>query len=71
MTASGRQAKRRDVIITPFIAIGACVLQSAVAKAEDKSPAEIETQTHKVVSTTADGQQPAAVEDEVINFEDI
>ncbi|CAA3033398.1 Hypothetical predicted protein [Olea europaea subsp. europaea] len=67
VTASGRQAKRRDVIITPFIAIGACVLQSAVAKAEDKSPAEIETQTHKVVSTTADGQQPAAVEDEVIN----
>lgn len=54
-TASRRQAKRRDVIITPFIAIGACVLRSAVANAEDKSLAEIEKQTQKVVRSTAEG----------------
>ncbi|KAK4489308.1 hypothetical protein RD792_005112 [Penstemon davidsonii] len=32
-----RHAKRRDVLITPFLAFGAYALRSAVAKAEEKS----------------------------------
>ncbi|GMH19341.1 hypothetical protein Nepgr_021182 [Nepenthes gracilis] len=29
---------RRDVLVTPFLAAGACVLRSAIARAEEKSP---------------------------------
>ncbi|KAL2526702.1 Protein of unknown function (DUF399 and DUF3411) [Abeliophyllum distichum] len=67
-TASRRQAKRRDVILTPFIAIGACVLRSAMAKAEDKSPVDMATQSQKVVSSTPEEvPPPPKVVEEVIN----
>ncbi|KAL2549827.1 hypothetical protein Fot_11357 [Forsythia ovata] len=68
VTASRRQTKRRDVILTPFIAIGACVLRSAMAKAEDESPVEMATQSQKVVSSTPEGvPPPPKVVEEVIN----
>ncbi|KAJ9539883.1 hypothetical protein OSB04_026389 [Centaurea solstitialis] len=43
--------RRRDVLVTPLIAIGACVLRSAVAKAEDV----------KAVATAESAVAPAAV----------
>ncbi|KAI3470932.1 hypothetical protein Pfo_027595 [Paulownia fortunei] len=67
-----RQAKRRDVLITPFLAVGAYALRSAVAKAEEKPPLEGET-TARQPPQQAGVSSPAAVDasqvakEEVIN----
>ncbi|KAK4436470.1 protein RETICULATA-RELATED 6, chloroplastic [Sesamum alatum] len=42
-SGEARPAKRRDVLITPFLAVGAYALRSAVAKAEEKPPLAGET----------------------------
>lgn len=46
-------AKRRDVLIAPFLAVGAYALRSAVAKAEEKLPREGEITPRKLNSTEA------------------
>lgn len=58
-------ARRRDVIITPLIAIGASVLKSAVARADEKSPESVAP-----ANNTAETPAVVAVEkkkEEVIN----
>ncbi|KAL0359129.1 UNVERIFIED_CONTAM: protein RETICULATA-RELATED 6, chloroplastic [Sesamum angustifolium] len=42
-SGDARPAKRRDVLITPFLAVGAYALRSAVAKADEKPPLAGET----------------------------
>ncbi|PIN19007.1 hypothetical protein CDL12_08321 [Handroanthus impetiginosus] len=62
-------AKRRDVLITPFLAMGAYALRSAVAKAEDKSLLEGGgTDQQKAVASSPDAVDvPPAGKEEVIN----
>ncbi|WOG94104.1 hypothetical protein DCAR_0313396 [Daucus carota subsp. sativus] len=58
-------ARRRDVIVAPLIAIGASVLKSAVARADEKSPESIAT-----VKSAAETPAVVSVEkkkEEVIN----
>ncbi|KAL8535373.1 hypothetical protein ACS0TY_011136 [Phlomoides rotata] len=47
------KTKRRDVLIAPFLAVGAYALRSAVVKAEEKPPREGESADRKVNSTEA------------------
>lgn len=42
-SGDARPTKRRDVLITPFLAVGAYALRSAVAKADEKPPLAGET----------------------------
>ncbi|EPS71417.1 hypothetical protein M569_03329 [Genlisea aurea] len=67
--------KRRDVLITPFLAAGAYVLRSAVARAEEKSLPEAvglsapTLQQHVVETspTPSDAASPTTPKEEVIN----
>ncbi|KAK3015188.1 hypothetical protein RJ639_005397 [Escallonia herrerae] len=51
---------RRDVLVTPFIAIGACVLRSAAARADEKRP-------ESAAAVTVSPPPPATKVEEVIN----
>ncbi|GFP86582.1 hypothetical protein PHJA_000802000 [Phtheirospermum japonicum] len=67
-SGESRLAKRRDVLVTPFLAIGAYALRSAVAKAEENPAAEggIEArQSPKQAESSSTDAPPAA--EEVIN----
>ncbi|CAI9091798.1 OLC1v1026914C1 [Oldenlandia corymbosa var. corymbosa] len=48
--------RRRDVLVAPFLAIGACVLRSAVARADEKPP---EVATPAVESESVGTKPPA------------
>ncbi|KAL0341226.1 UNVERIFIED_CONTAM: protein RETICULATA-RELATED 6, chloroplastic [Sesamum radiatum] len=59
-SGDARPAKRRDVLITPFLAVGAYALRSAVAKADEKPPlaettppppASVDTAKDEVISS--------------------
>ncbi|KAK6121996.1 hypothetical protein DH2020_044258 [Rehmannia glutinosa] len=71
-SGDARLAKRREVLVTPFLAVGAYALRSAVAKAEEKPPSEgdaIARQNTKQVEVSSRDavEAPAAVKEEVIN----
>ncbi|KAK6145583.1 hypothetical protein DH2020_022403 [Rehmannia glutinosa] len=71
-SGDARLAKRREVLLTPFLAVGAYALRSAVAKAEEKPPSEgdaIARQNTKQVEVSSRDavEAPAAVKEEVIN----
>ncbi|CAL5363947.1 unnamed protein product [Camellia sinensis] len=58
---------RRDVLVTPFLAIGACFLRSAVARADEKTP-ESGAATPPPETVTATTAPPVAkVEEEAIS----
>ncbi|KAL2227371.1 protein RETICULATA-RELATED 5, chloroplastic-like [Sesamum indicum] len=66
------QPKRRDVLITPFLAAGAYAFRSAVAKADEKPALEGEARTPELpqqvaVSSTAEVEADPAAKEEVIN----
>ncbi|KAL0282229.1 UNVERIFIED_CONTAM: protein RETICULATA-RELATED 5, chloroplastic [Sesamum angustifolium] len=66
------QPKRRDVLITPFLAAGAYAFRSAVAKADEKPALEGEARAPELpqqvaVSSTAEVEADPAVKEEVIN----
>ncbi|KAL0402960.1 UNVERIFIED_CONTAM: protein RETICULATA-RELATED 6, chloroplastic [Sesamum radiatum] len=52
-SGDARPAKRRDVLITPFLAVGAYALRSAVAKADEKPPLAAETTPSPPVAVDA------------------
>ncbi|XP_073305334.1 protein RETICULATA-RELATED 6, chloroplastic-like [Primulina huaijiensis] len=52
--------KRRDVLITPFLAAGAYVLRSAVARADDNLPVEGEAPAPSVLNETLVSSQSEA-----------
>ncbi|KAL3630550.1 Protein RETICULATA-RELATED 6, chloroplastic [Castilleja foliolosa] len=60
------QPKRRDVLITPFLAVGAYALRSAVAKADEKPAPEVELQTSVAVTSPDEVDPDPAEKDEVI-----
>lgn len=67
-----RQLKRRDVLATPFLAVGAYAFRAALAKAEDKPALEGEAQTPQppheaAVSSPDEVDGDPAAKDEVIN----
>ncbi|KAK6156055.1 hypothetical protein DH2020_010303 [Rehmannia glutinosa] len=67
-----RQPKRRDVLITPFLAAGAYAFRSAVARADEKPALEGEAQTPlpqqlAAVSSPDEVDADPAAKDEVIN----
>ncbi|KAK6121991.1 hypothetical protein DH2020_044265 [Rehmannia glutinosa] len=71
-SGDARLAKRRDVLVTPFLAVGAYALRSAVAKAEEKPPAVGDAAARQntkqaEVSSRDAVEAPAAVKEEVIN----
>ncbi|KAL0307583.1 UNVERIFIED_CONTAM: protein RETICULATA-RELATED 6, chloroplastic [Sesamum calycinum] len=71
-SARNCQPKRRDVLITPFLAAGAYAFRSAVAKADEKPALEGEARTPELpqqvaVSSTAEVEADPAVKEEVIN----
>ncbi|KAK4433382.1 protein RETICULATA-RELATED 6, chloroplastic [Sesamum alatum] len=66
------QPKRRDVLITPFLAAGAYAFRSAVAKAEEKPALEGEAPTPELpqqvaVSSTGEVEADQAAKEEVLN----
>ncbi|KAL3652276.1 Protein RETICULATA-RELATED 6, chloroplastic [Castilleja foliolosa] len=68
-SSESRLVKRRDVLVTPVLAIGAYILRAAVAKAEEKPPAEGEIEARQspkqAEANSADAPPPA--KEEVIN----
>ncbi|KAK2982457.1 hypothetical protein RJ640_026300 [Escallonia rubra] len=58
--------RRRDVLVTPLIAIGACVLRSAAARADEKRPESAAAMTAMTVSPQPP-PPPATKVEEVIN----
>nr|XP_043632429.1 protein RETICULATA-RELATED 5, chloroplastic-like [Erigeron canadensis] len=62
---NGVRHRRRDVIVTPLIAIGACMVRSAVAKADSETPvADVQTET---VAATTTGGKVEVKKEEVIS----
>ncbi|KAH6837471.1 DUF399 family protein [Perilla frutescens var. hirtella] len=65
-----RQPRRRDVLITPFLAAGAYALRSAVAKADEKPASEGELGAPQQVAASSPSEvdaDPAEKEEQVIN----
>lgn len=64
-----RDTRRRDVLIAPFIAVGAYALRSAVAKADEKPPAadEIRAQQSAQQAGVSSPDAAPAAKEEVIN----
>ncbi|XP_051122794.1 protein RETICULATA-RELATED 6, chloroplastic-like [Andrographis paniculata] len=76
-SGDGRQTSRRDVLITPFLAVGAYVFRSAVARAEDEKPISegrpvvgqqevVSSSSSSNSSSTAETDATPAVEEELV-----